>query len=61
MYSLNINAKPFYPNGYTQEQEKLKVYYNNLDKKWWKQNKNMFIDSLADSKWLLRSIAKNQL
>lgn len=61
MYSLNINAKPFYPNGHVQKQEKLKVYYNNLDKKWWEQNKNMFIDSLADSKWLLRSIAKNQL
>ena len=52
---FNINAKPFYPKGEKERIKKSKLakieedkYYDNLEKIWWQQNKNMFIDSLAD-------------
>ena len=65
---FNINAKPFYPKGEKERIKKSKLakieedkYYDNLEKIWWQQNKNMFIDSLADSKWFLTSLAKNEI
>ena len=65
---FNINAKPFYPKGEKERIKKSKLakieedkYYDNLEKIWWQQNKNMFIDSLTDSKWFLRSLAKNEI
>lgn len=61
---LNLNAKPFYPRVEKERIEKLKLedkYYNHLEKVWWEQNKKIFQDSLNDSKWLLRSLAKQEI
>ena len=63
-YSFNLNAKPFYPKGF----EKLKLekieedkYFDQLENVWWEQNKNMFKDSMNDSKCLLRNMAKQEI
>lgn len=66
--SLNLNAKPFYPPGHQENLEKLKLekieedkYFDQLENVWWEQNKNMFKDSLNDSKCLLRNMAKQEI
>ena len=65
---LNVKAKPFYPPGEKERIEKIKLvkikenkYYDQLEKVWWEQNKKMFEDSLNDSKWLLKNIAKHEI
>ncbi|HBS53638.1 MAG TPA: hypothetical protein DD806_06535 [Flavobacterium sp.] len=67
-FKLNLNAKQFYPPGEKERIEKMKLvkieedkYYDNLEKVWWEQNKNMFEDSLDDSKCLLRNMSKQEI